>query len=354
MAAQRYTQRDRHGLQLLSSASKEDDLIMDQALALRAYLGQTGMVDLQDNALELTPAHLTLETVIPRRLVNWFRFNVIGVECPALALAVYAQGDDALRRRAIYLRFQAQEVHDATTLRLEHFLVWADGRPRTITNDMEDLKEAIRGLGLWLVFLLGQIWIGVMGGFLEDIESHRFKGYPIPYLLRWVYEAMAGISKIGRDEPIWHEEPQQEMRDRVAKAFTDIKLHADEVQMIRYALASGQGSFHFGPAPASPAALPTAWATSTPVKQGSTTQASGSSGQAQAGGGGVCFGALGERYGSITTKCKLGAACTRLHFSQLPPGTTRAGLTAMLSALQEGQLRTTILEGIAKDADLAV
>jgi hypothetical protein len=27
---------------------------------------------------------------------------------------------------------------------------------------------------------LGQIWIGVMGGFLADIESHRFKGYPIP------------------------------------------------------------------------------------------------------------------------------------------------------------------------------
>ena len=76
---------------------------------------------------------------------------------------------------------------------------------------------------------LGQIWIGVMGGFLADIESHRFKGYSVPYLLRWMYEAVAEISKIGRDESTWHEEPQQEMCDRAAKAFTNFKLHADEV-----------------------------------------------------------------------------------------------------------------------------
>ncbi len=362
-AASRYTQRDRHGHQLLSSASKEDDQILDHSLALRAFLAQAGMIELQDSAPELTPVHLTLEVVIPRRLSNWFRFNVVGVDCPALELAFYAQGDEALKRRALYLRFQTQEVQDASSLRLEHFLVWPEGKPRRIVS-LEDVQEALRGLNLWLVFLLGQLWRGVMTGILEDITSHRFKGYPVTYLLRWIYEAMNNISKIGRDEPTWHEEPQQEMRDRAAQAFTDIKLHADVVKIIEYSLASGQGSFHFGAVPLSPGTPGAARLVATapngtpiaPTLGGSSSNSSGSSSTITPApaGFGVCFGALGEKYGNVGSKCRHGALCSRLHYEQLPKGTTRGSLTAMLGALGEGPLRTAILEGIAKDPNLAV
>jgi hypothetical protein len=321
--------------------------------------------ELQDSAPELAPVHLTLEVIIPRRLTNWFRFNVIGVACPALALAFYAQGDEALKRRAIYLRFQTQEVQDASSLRLEHFLVWPEGIPRAIES-LADVQEALRGLGLWLVFLLGQIWIGVMSGFLEDIAGDRFKGYPVPYLLRWIYEAMNNISKIGRDEATWHAEPQQDMRDRAAQKFTDIRLQVDVVKIIQYSLASGQGSFQFAAVPSSPATMsatrqvPTA-PNGTPIAPtlgGSSGSSSSSSSSSlvnhSPAGFGVCFGALGEKYGSVGTKCKHGATCSRLHYEQLPKGTTRASLTSMMGALGESPLRTAIMEGIAKDPNLSV
>jgi hypothetical protein len=153
---------------------------------------------------------------------------------------------------------------------------------------------------------------------------------------------MDAIQTIGRAEPDFPLEPSKKLRDMVEQRFTDIKTHISPNAAIDFAMASGTGFFRFGPEQVT-TALP-----GTPVRATMTLHTPGTPALVE----GVCFAALGERYGHPFTVCKGGAACPRMHFHQLPTGTTRTSLTALLVALKEGALRTAILEGMAKDPDL--
>jgi hypothetical protein len=207
---------------------------------------------------------------------------------------------------------------------------------------LEDLTEALRGVALWLVFLLGRLRLGVMSGFFADVEAGRFENYPIPYLLQHVYEALATIQTIGRDESTLHAVPGQDMRDRVAQTYAAVRERLNVPELLDYSMATG--SIRFG---ADTFSGPTV---STPVRATNTLQHTPVN-QAQS--GGLYYAALGERYGHLNNKCKHGAACNRVHFEKLPAGTTRAGVIAQLGGLLEGPLRTAILEGIAKNPDLS-
>jgi hypothetical protein len=292
------------------------------------------------NAPTLMAHHLSASSIVTSRLSVWYIHNKPGVSCPAFTYAVCTLHDADLKRRALFLRFQRLVEHEAGSLKLEHFLVWFGGRPRVI-DTLADLVEAMRGVAVWLVFLLGPIWIGVMGGFLEDVEAERYKGFSdmMPYVLEHVYDALYSIVSIAEREKKIAATPQQRLRDLVAASFTNIKDHLSSAQLFDFALTSGSMRMLFqGGAAAAP---------STPVRPVSTaptTTPVATPGLSE----GVCFGSLGGHYNVANSGCKT-VGCARLHYERLPVGTTRAGLIGMLGGLREGSLRNGILEGIAVD-----
>ncbi len=327
-----------------------DELVLDESLALRAFWARSGEAYQRNKATELTAHHLLPASIISRRLDAWTSFNPEGIPCQVLDLAVFTLKNAALKRRLVYLQFQRLALHEADTLLLEHFLVWPTGAPREIKT-LTELTEALRFVVLWLVFLLGPMWVGVADGFLADVAARRFENFPIPYMLQHVYDALENISKVGRDEPTMHEEPDQKMRDAVATYFTTIRQRTDHLGIFEYSVRKGY--INFGTAPAMPTTAPQPTASPiTPLRPTNSTVQTPGSGSVQT--GGVCYAALGEHYGHPNAKCRAGMAlCPRLHFEQLPAGTTRTSLTAQLSGLIPGDLRTAVMEGIAADPTLS-
>jgi hypothetical protein len=286
--------------------------------------------------------HLSPASIVKSRLSIWHQNNKAGVTCPAFTYAIWTLHDEALKRRALFLQFQRLAEQEAGALKLEHFLVWPTGRPRTI-DTLADLVEALRGVAVWLVFVLGPIWLGVMGGFLADVEAERYRGFAtmMPYVVEHVYDALYSIISIAELETKIHATPQSRLRDAVFDSFTNIKDHLSSSMLFDFALTSNKMHVLFGSsAPVTPVRV------SSPIPVVAAVSASGSKAN------GVCFNSLGGQYKVPYSGCQV-TGCTRTHYEQLPAGTTRAGLIGRLNGLQVGTLRTAILDGIAADPAFA-
>jgi hypothetical protein len=356
VAAQKFTQPDQFGQQL--APHSEDQEALDFSLSVRLYWANTGLRALLAGTPSLMARHLTSDYIMSHRLKIWFQntSRVVGVQCPVFALALFAKGTPELKRKALFLQFAPLSLQNESSLQLEHFLVWHNGRPRTIVT-LADLVEALKGVGLWLTFLLGALWRGVMNGFLADVEDDRYLGFPMRYVVRFVYDALERLYSLAREVRVFPEEPLQSLRDTMEQQFTDITTHLNANDVLALALASNDlgilgldgprsaATTGFGavsPAPTLPASHVT------PVRLGAHLSAS-NSGPAPL--DGVCYGAFGERYGAPNSGCKL-AVCPRMHFHHLPAGTTKTSLAGMFASMKESTLRVTILEGIKKDPEL--
>jgi hypothetical protein len=347
-SALKYTAPDAYGQQL--GVDSPDSVTLEHSTVHRLYLAASGLRNLMNGQTSLMSHHLTTDNIMTCAQSVWFETNSVTLPCPALALAVYTLGDADLLRRAVFLRFQRLEGLSPSSLKLEHFLVWPGGRPRVVVT-MADLVEALQGVAIWMVFLLGSLWLGMMNGFLADVAANRFFGYPMVYLRPLVCEALFGIWDLPLRERIFPATPSLALRDKVAQRFTDIKTFLDGSKLFEYAIVGGHLGALF-PGMATPAATPTRPVAPPPTPSSVVSTVSSSSSSASS----VCYGSLCVHYDLPFNRCPDDApACGgRVHYSKLPAGTTRTGLVTMLQGLREGPLRVSLLDKIAQDPALSV
>jgi hypothetical protein len=201
-----------------------------------------------------------------------------------------------------------------------------------------------------MVFLLGSLWLGMMNGFLADVAANRFFGYPMVYLRPLVCEALFGIWDLPLRERVFPATPSLALRDKVAQRFTDIKTFLDGSKLFEYAIVGGHLGALF-PGMATPAATPTRPVAPPPTPSSVVSTVSSSSSSAST----VCYGSLCVHYDLPFVRCTDDAPmCGRVHYSKLPPGTTRTSLAAMVHGLREGPLRIGLLEKIAQDSAFPV
>jgi hypothetical protein len=196
----------------------------------------------------------------------------------------------------------------------------------------------LQGVTVWLVFFLGALWLGVARGFMEEVTDRRYRAFPVHYLVGLVYDALASLPDLAAKETAFPETPSVALRDAVAQRFTDIMHTLNCNALVDYAMQNGGLHTLLGHGVSTPPLTPSKSVAAAPTPSRGAVQGSG-----------VCFGSLGTHYQVANLTCKEPAACTRLHYEQLPPGTTRAGLTAMISGLKQGDFRDGLLAAIAQD-----
>jgi hypothetical protein len=348
-SAPKFTQPDQWGTALLSLANPEDQQTLDWSQVPRQYWGGAVMKTMMNHSILLTTEHLSVDNIMTHRQAAWHEHRIVGAVCPVFTLAVWAVGDAGLKRRAVFLRFLPLHLQDEKALKLEHFLRWPGGRPRTITT-LRDLEDAMKGVGLWVEFILGSPWAGLLRGFFVDVDEHRFDGYAMAYVLIHVYAALHSFVTVALRAKTLPDTPPLQLRDELAEVFASIKDRLNALEYWTFGLSTGTMGTLGLPTSFGEPALPAA--PHTPVSSASrslSTLTSTSSGSSAP--NGVCFLDLAERYGFSGAQCS--GSCSRLHFRDLKAGTTRTGLITMLEHLRAGPMRVAILDGIAADKELS-
>ncbi len=133
-------------------------------------------------------------------------------------------------------------------------------------------------------------------------------------------DALASLPDLAAKETTFPETPSVTLRDAVAQRFTDIMLTLNSNSLVDYAIQNGGLQTLLGFGVSTPPLTPSKSVAAAPAPGSGAVQGSG-----------VCFGSLRTQYQIPNLKCKEPASCTRLHYEQLPPGTTRGSLTAMIS-----------------------